>query len=171
MYCPTSVRSAPLLHGIKYESVAVEKFEKVDGGKTETCGLFVCKDHSCLAASPDSLIDDFTLVEVKCPFASIKEEITPITVPYLKEEEGNLCLDRKDHYYCQVQGQMHCSGRRLCKLVVFTLEDMKVVPVKYDPSFVQAMVEKLEEIYTDTFKDVLINYHLYKEYDKHDFSH
>jgi len=46
--------------------------EKKLGVNILSCGLFVDKKSTFLAASPDGLIDNNSIVEIKCP-ASIKD--------------------------------------------------------------------------------------------------
>ena len=49
-----------------------------------------------LAASSDSVVNDVTLLEVKCPYAAKEQMINPKTVPFLHfDANGELQLDRK----------------------------------------------------------------------------
>lgn len=161
--------NAPALrHGRKYESVAVEQYELQTQSKTLPCGIFVSQEHPFLAASPDRIVDDHTLIEVKCPFSAKDRHISHVTVPYLKvspsDPASGLMLDHNHQYFYQIQGQMFCSGRRQCYLVVYTLKDMKVVEVKYDQAFVHQMVEKLKSFYEEYFRNAVINTHFFKFY-------
>lgn len=167
---PKELRTPAILHGIKYEPVAVQKFEQSENVQTQPCGLFVSKSHPYLAASPDRIIDSDTLLEVKCPFSSREKNITPVTVPYLVSTNEGMTLDPKHDYYYQVQGQMYCSGRKMCKFLVFTQKDMKVLPIKYDETFVSAMIKKLQKFYNEHFRSVLINNYLYKNYHDYQFN-
>jgi hypothetical protein len=104
------IYAAPILHGQKYESVALRKYEEVTGNVTSTCGTFVSESHPFLAASPDAYVEETNqLVEIKCPFSSRNQMITPQTVPYLKIIDGKLTLDPAHDYYFQVQGQATVS--------------------------------------------------------------
>jgi hypothetical protein len=61
------IYAAPILHGQKYESVALEKY----GNVTTTCGTFVSEIHPFLAASSDAYDEETNqLVEIKCLFSS-----------------------------------------------------------------------------------------------------
>lgn len=68
---------------ILYEKTAVEQYLKLYDGtvRAEESGLFIIKDYPYLAASPDGLIGDSILLEVKCPYTARHTAINPYTVP------------------------------------------------------------------------------------------
>ena len=67
----TSEIFAPtFLNGKCYESIALQEFQERSGIQTKTCGIFVSKTHPYLAASPDVIIDDDKLVEIKWPYSA-----------------------------------------------------------------------------------------------------
>lgn len=70
-------------HGQKFESVAVRQYEKDNKCKVQQCGIFVSKEFPFLGASPDGIINEETIVEVKCPYVIRNEKITTSNVPYL----------------------------------------------------------------------------------------
>ena len=106
-------------------------------------------------------------MEVKCPFSSRDKEILSVTVPYLRSTEDGLSLDHSHDYYYQIQGQMFCSGHQSCKLVIFTQKDFKVIKIKFDQTFVDSMVQKLVNFFTDYHRTAVINYHFHHDYDTH----
>jgi len=160
-----SIRTAATQHGLKYEKVAVEKFEATEKLTTRECGLYVCKDYPYLAASPDRVIDDDTLLEVKCPYTNRDKEITHLTVPFLVQSEQGLELDQKHDYYYQIQGQMLCSGHKQCKLMVMHLKHFQIIHIPYNQDFVDnTMLPKLKDFFENFFKPGLINYHVNKNY-------
>ncbi|KAF2887353.1 hypothetical protein ILUMI_18820 [Ignelater luminosus] len=53
---------------IKNKKLAIEQLEKVIEKKTESWGLFTDPELPYLAASPDRLLDDQGLIEIKCPW-------------------------------------------------------------------------------------------------------
>ena len=162
------IRSKSILHGRKYESVAVEKFEVKWKMKTEQCGLFISQEHPQLAASPDRLVDSDTLLEIKCPYTSRDEKISSVTVPYLKTTgDGSLTLDNKHDYYYQIQGQLYCTNRKVCFFVVYTFKDLIMIKVHRNEKFIEDMCEKLLLFYKTHFKPALINKFVYKNY--HDY--
>ncbi|KAL3831916.1 hypothetical protein ACJMK2_023610 [Sinanodonta woodiana] len=110
-----------------------------------------------------------TIVEVKCPYASKDKVNNHNTVPYLKLSPSVLTLDTNHDNYYQIQGQMMCTGRMECKLVVFTMKEIKVVLIKFDKDFVDKMVTNLKEYFDGQCKEALINTHFYKIYYSYGF--
>jgi hypothetical protein len=62
-------------------------------------------------ASPDGLVGDDGLVEIKCPSSSTALEV------WLTHSQGGNPVDAK--YYAQMQWQMRCADRSWCDYVVF----------------------------------------------------
>jgi hypothetical protein len=138
-------------HGKKYEEPAIGKYCELQSVSVVRSGIVVCMEKPYLACSPDGLVGDDLLVEVKCPYTVRNMLVTDITVPYLfKNDEGKLCLQPSHDYYYQIQGQMFITKCRLCHLVVYTLVDCCIVDVSYDASFVDAMIQKLDSFFCNT---------------------
>ena len=88
-----------------------------------------------LGCSPDgkvidiSSIDQFGLVEIKCP--SSKFSVTPIEACsdphfFLEVVDGKPKLNKKHIYYDQVQGQMTITGTKWCDFVVYTKRGLSI---------------------------------------------
>ena len=167
----TCVDAAPLRHGRKYEAVAVKKYEEMTGSKTTPCGIFVSLTHPFLSSSPDRLLDDDKTVEVKCPYTSREQFISPLTVPYLQEVGGELYLDTRHDYYYQVQGQLFCSGRQHCDFVVYTMKDVKIIQISRDDKFIDNMVDSLNQFYESFFRQCVLDKYFYKNCDKYTFQY
>lgn len=166
----TKITSPSIRHGNAYEDVAVRKFESDNGIKTSKCGLFVCQTHPFIAASPDRLLNDNKVVEVKCPFTAKGKVISPTSVPWLKmKDTGELMLDTRHQYYYQIQGQLYCTDRQQCILVVYTLKDQKYIEIERDNEFISNMVSQLEEFFHKYFKQALLKRFLYKDYYSYSF--
>ncbi|KAE9522087.1 hypothetical protein AGLY_017506 [Aphis glycines] len=71
----TQFTASQLEYGRENESVALRELEKYLGKKIKPCGFFIDSEHFFLGATPDGLIDDDGIVEIKCPFSAA--EITP----------------------------------------------------------------------------------------------
>lgn len=54
-------------HGIETEPLARARYEEVTGELVTLCGFAIHGDIPCFGASPDGLIGDDGLLEVKCP--------------------------------------------------------------------------------------------------------
>ena len=160
----TELQTKAIQHGKKYESIAVEKFENETGLKTKECGLFVSKQHTYIASSPDRVINPQTIVEIKCPYSARDYTINDVTVPYLKKHESagtGYTLKTSHSYFYQVQGQLYCAGAKLCKFVVFTLKDICIIDIERDDVFIDGMVQQLSDFYNSHFKEALLEKCLY----------
>ena len=121
-----------------------------------------------IAGSPDGIVNDIKIIEVKCPFASREHAITPVTVPYLQlDGKGSLMLKPNHDYMYQIQGNMYLTGATECDLVVYTFKDLKIVNIVRDNIFKSAMLSNLHRFYETHFlpeylgKNVYRNIHLY----------
>jgi hypothetical protein len=81
-------------------------FTDINSDQIKDCGLFISEQHPFLAASPDGMIGDFGLIEIKCPYTA--RELTPEEaiiskkIKFAKLENGSLKLKRTHTYYFQV---------------------------------------------------------------------
>lgn len=114
----------------------------------EQCGLFVSVEYPYLGASPDGLVGDQEIIEVKCPYTGRYELITPSeNFPFLQQstDDNTLMLKTSHPYYDQVQGELFMSQRNLCHFVVYTLVDIQIVKVNYDEDyFLNSLLPKLD---------------------------
>ncbi|KAK4887137.1 hypothetical protein RN001_003408 [Aquatica leii] len=62
------LKTSAVLYGVEHEECAIKKFLLQTNVKVESCGLFVDHQYPYLGASPDGIIDNETIVEVKCLF-------------------------------------------------------------------------------------------------------
>lgn len=162
---PRKFSTRATTHGKVHEPVALQKYETFLSAKIDRCGLCISFTHPFLAASPDGILQNETVVEVKCPFVSRHCAITPNTVPYLYECDGDLKLKKKHNYYTQIQGQLFCTNRKYCNLVIYTFVDMKVIFIERDEDFINEMVLNLTSFYEEYLQPAIYNKYLYKYYD------
>ena len=88
------VKATPLEHGKKHESVAINKYIEDTGNNVKQCGLFVSIDFPYLASSPDGLLSQDDIIEVRCPFVSRDKPIIENTAPFLKYNTKKTILFR-----------------------------------------------------------------------------
>ena len=87
----------------EYEKESVHRYEHNFG--VECILWYICvKDFAIFKG----VINETIICEVKCPYSAKNKDISPITVPYLKLEDGNLILSTTHKYYYQVQGPLFC---------------------------------------------------------------
>ena len=133
-------------HGIVTEEFAVKAFEAKTGKTVQLVGLI---DHPTLpmcGASPDGLIDDDAVLEIKCPNSATHIE-------YLK---GN-CIP--DEYHEQTLWQLACTGRTK---VYFVSYDPRMPPANQllivedvpDVAEIRALEEQVKEVLKEIDEDV-----------------
>jgi YqaJ-like viral recombinase domain len=134
------------------------------------CGIFVDPDHGYLGASPDGLIGDDRLIEVKTipsinnlqvdgkNFNKIRDAAKVRKLFVAVDEHEHLYLKKSSHYFYQIQGQLNITNRSLCDLVLFTDHDREVITVERDRKFwVEIMVPKLSQFYLDCLLPELVD--------------
>lgn len=103
------------------------------------CGLTLHGDFPYLGASADGIINDSTVLEIKCPYSGRDKSISELIDNGYKhiyyDEENNLALKQDSKYYCQVQGEMAIKRVQLCHFVVWTPIEMAVISVNFDSSY------------------------------------
>ena len=154
-------RSASTDHGIKYEPVALREYEKYmhrigRSIKVEKSGFFVSPKLFYLGCSPDgkvidiSSIDQFGLVEIKCP--SSKFSVTPTEACsdphfFLEVVDEKPKLKKNHVYYDQVQGQMAITGTKWCDFVVYTKKGLSIERIQFDEEHWKKMCAILNTTY------------------------
>ncbi len=154
IYEPKQLSTPPILHGKKYENRAIEKFEKCFDVNVKKNGLFVNPKYPFLGASPDGLVLNDALVEVKCPFTGRNCNISPGKgFDFLTFDDDSVTLKRNHKYYYQVQGQLGLCQRKYCYFIVYTHCDFFVEVIWFDRNFFETeMIPKLTEFYEKYYR-------------------
>jgi putative phage-type endonuclease len=106
-----SYSNAAMQWGNEQEPFARAAYEAHTGQMVEEVGFIQHPDIEYAGASPDGLVGDDGMVEIKCPSSSTALEC------WLIHAQGGNPVDAK--YYAQMQWQMRCAGRSWCDYVVF----------------------------------------------------
>ena len=119
-------QSQAMLRGIEMEAEAVSSYEVIKGVETQEIG-FCLHDTMNVGASPDRLVGDEGLLEIKCPIISTQ-------VDYLVN--GKLL----QAYFQQVQGQLFVTGRKWVDLMSYYpgLNPL-IIRVERDETFLAAL--------------------------------
>ena len=88
-----------ILHGKEYEQVITEATEERFSTKIYEYGCVTHHTHSFIGASPDGIMEDGTMIEIKCPYSRVIEGL-PV----------------KD-YWVQMQLQMECCNLNICYFI------------------------------------------------------
>ena len=129
--------------GTELEAEAIKVFEKKQGVKVDSVG-FVTYEEGDLAGyvggSPDGLVGDDKIIEVKCPFNPVHHIKTCYTgqVP--------------SQYVAQVQGNMMCTGRKMCYFISYDPRfadyglEMKVIEIPRDEEYIKMLQNGLRRV-------------------------
>lgn len=135
--CEESYSSAAMERGKEVEAEARALYEMLNDVKIEQVGVCYPNEKKLCAASPDGLIGEDGLIEIKCPLAYA-------SVGYILE--GTLPTD----YFQQVQGQLAVTGRKWIDFLSYYpgLRPM-IIRVNRDEKFIKALEEALLKFSTD----------------------
>jgi hypothetical protein len=89
---PKVLKNAAISWGKKHEKDALEGYASLVHCKVKSVGVFIDKDHSYLAASPDGIADG-VLVEVKCPY-SVRSK-APTEAYFMEKRGGQVHVEEK----------------------------------------------------------------------------
>ena len=150
-----------MIHGRKYEKAAIQDFTKITGNCVEPSGLFISAQYPFLAASPDGLVADSHLVEVKCPLRGFRKPVSANSAfPFLycEQSDNSLHLKRDSKYYLQIQGQLGITGRRCCYFVVYTGVDCFFEDINFDKNYwTVCMVPRLKLFYEKHYRPYIVS--------------
>ena len=137
---PPSVDTAAMRYGREQEKVEIKKLAAKLNKNIQPCGLFIDYENSCLGASPDGLIDENGLIEIKCPLSA--EHLTPEeaieTLSPLKgifNKKNRHEMNRNHRFYYQIQGQLNITRREYCIFAIWTPKSIKITHVIKDIAF------------------------------------
>ena len=144
-----SICNGAIQWGIENERYAIGCVEKITKKKVDQCGLFI-HESGALAATPDGLIENDTIVEVKCPFSFRKEheEEKILKESGLENRNGKYFMTRKSKYYDQVQMQMFVTSRKFCAFLIWTPKKSYFCNVDYDTEWNTEMPRLIDFYFT-----------------------
>lgn len=153
-----------MVWGRNNEEVARQELANTIGKIIEPCGLFIDENQFFLGATPDGLIGDDGIAEIKCP--SSAKNMTPeeailarkVTF-WTKEKNGTIGpINTTHNFFYQVQGQLHVTKRRYCQFTLWTPKGLKVERIERDDEFWNVnMKDKLERFYMDCLLPELVD--------------
>jgi hypothetical protein len=118
--------------GSKMEREAAAWFAFDREVEVKTVGL-VLRDDGRVGASPDRLVEDDGLLEIKCPAAHTH-------VGYLRDPDSLVSA-----YRCQVQGQLWVCERDWCAMLSYNPAfEQVVVRVERDEAFIAALSDAVD---------------------------
>lgn len=101
----------PIVWGKEHEDEAAEHFTTVTGLQTEKVGFFPYTQYA--GGSPDRLVSDGSILEIKCPYDSVNQ------IKYLMLTDHFDIRRNYFDYWCQCQCNMLFTERPLCHFATF----------------------------------------------------
>jgi hypothetical protein len=142
-----------ITYGRVHEKTAISRYELERNVVVGKCGLFVDTESPFLGASPDGLVGEDGLVEVKClptiGMLTLDEAIVAKKDIFLDNVIGSFSINKKNHYYHQIIGQLHITGREYCDLIVYADNAFFIERILPDDDTWGKMLPKLTRFYLD----------------------
>jgi len=123
-------------YGTYNESNALAGYELKFNRKVVETGFHTYEDW--LGASPDGLINDDGLIEVKCPYG--QRDKNP---PEFKS------IDYQTHYWLQIQIQLLVTGREWCHFYQWSAHGEMLETVWANPLAIEEYLPKLKDFYNE----------------------
>ncbi|KAF4528913.1 hypothetical protein B566_EDAN017330 [Ephemera danica] len=133
----------------------------------QECGIFIHPEHNFLAASPDGLIGDDTLVEIKCSFSAAGLNLSPEEAVKNKKTSfwkldkvtGDYIVNKNDKWYTQIQGQLNITGREKCIFAYYTPVEpyFKIEIIHRDRDFWEILLPQLVKFYMECLLPEIID--------------
>ncbi|KAJ8379116.1 hypothetical protein AAFF_G00231210 [Aldrovandia affinis] len=140
--------------GILHEPKAKQEYTERTGVTIQERGVFL-SDSGLLGGSPDGMVSDDCIIEVKCPYAArtktnLQAAERKDFFLELDEVTGLLKLKQTHNHWHQIQGNLHLTGANNCHLVVWTPLDLVILLIHKDPAWANN-IKILETFYKDCF--------------------
>ena len=123
-------------YGTFHEDMAVMDYQLKTGRTVEKTGFYPYGNW--LGASPDGIIDMWTLIEIKCPYGQ-RDKIPPVFKT----------LEQQPHYYAQIQIQMFVTKTNKCDFYQWSPNGDSLETIAYDESWIEKHIPILKAFYDD----------------------
>lgn len=150
---PEFTGNAATEYGNLHEPLAVMEYMGKTGIHPEETGFHVHPEYDWLGASPDALIEDDGILEVKCPYGLRNEKN-----PEFKQ------LSDQPHYKSQVMVELACTGRSFCHFYQWSPNGDSLEVVNYDDAWWSDNLPKLKEFYALYLSELDNPAHLEEKY-------
>ncbi|CAG9763623.1 unnamed protein product [Ceutorhynchus assimilis] len=140
------------------EKTAIVKYEQINNVTVDRCGLFIDPNHPFLGASPDGLIGEKGIIEVKY-LPSIKGKLVASEVRHCYSIINNeIKLKQNHNYFYQVQGQLNITNRDFCDFVIYTDDDFHIERINIDRElWSTTMLPKLTTFYVNSILPEIVD--------------
>lgn len=136
----TEVTSKAIRWGVRWEPEARERYAEMMGVEVVECGSIVHKKLSCLSCSPDGLVGDDGLIEIKC------QQPETFTKSASAIAKGVALKDINEMHFWQVMAQLAVTEREWCDYVIYhpyIAPKIKICRVERDDEAISSLLERV----------------------------
>lgn len=126
-------------YGQRNELTAIQELSMYYDIAVEECGFFP-KDE-WLGASPDGLVGEDAIIEVKCPYGK-------------RDSKDFKPLSEQPHYYAQIQIELLCTGRSLCYFFQWSPVGQSLEEVRTDKAWLDENLPLLRSFYDEYILEI-----------------
>ncbi len=130
--------------GEHFEPEARDLYSEMTGYLVTECGFIQSQESEMFGGSPDGLVGEDGLIEIKCPYAS--NHVEHLTLKTAQDLQAS-----KKEYFAQCQGNLLATGRKWCDFVSYDpryqnpLFRMKILRVERDEEFIAMAIDKIKK--------------------------
>jgi putative phage-type endonuclease len=122
-------------HGQRNEMNGITDYQILSGNIVEATGVWVHPDYDWFCGSPDGLVGEEGMIEVKCPF-------------YKRPNGQRLHTSVPVHYWMQVNALLEITGRKWCDYICWGPEGFVVHRVSPDPITFEYLLNFYSQFYS-----------------------
>ena len=146
LHLKDNFQSQQMQQGLEDERKILILYKEVLGCNKE--GFIISSTHPILGASPDGVVLEECLVEVKRIFPGTMTLKEAVCSRGICKKTSNGLIVNQNHAYCyQVQQELLCSGYRYEDLVLSDLKEVLILSIKQSSSFSKKYLPKLQNFY------------------------
>ncbi len=123
-------------YGTFHESIAISYYELETRNKVTETGFWTNGDW--LGASPDGIVNNIGLIEIKCPYGK-KDKV----IPDFKS------IKDQPHYFAQIQIQLYVTGKKWCDFYQWSAHGSMLEEVEIDTYWIGKNIHKLATFYDE----------------------
>lgn len=135
---PETYTNADMERGIAFEPTARIAYKIQQGVEVQEVGYVTLDEW--VGASPDGVVEDEGLIEIKCP-----NDYKFVKFLHEKKAKGIKAIEKA--HYLQMQHQIYVMDRKWCDYVIFNdnIDRIEITRVERDDEVIQKIVTGLEK--------------------------
>lgn len=129
-------------YGHDTEDEARQAYQQATGNKVDDGAMYQHDEIDHLTASPDGLVGDDGLIEVKCPYG-----LENFVKYAANVKDGDSLKATEPKYYWQIQCQLACTGRTWCDFVVYDpimTKPLHIARIERNDADIAEMLDKVK---------------------------